>query len=482
MRYSALLTDLYELTMLAGYFEKGMHDKPAVFDLFFRKAPFLGGYAVFAGLETALDYLSELHFTTGEISYLRSLDIFKPSFLEYLKSFRFRGKVTSVPEGTVVFGREPLVTVEGPMAQAQLVETALLNIVNFQTLVATKAARLVVTAEEGTIVEFGLRRAQGPDGGLSEVRGAYIGGARSTSNTLAGKVFNIPVKGTHAHSWIMSFPDELSSFRAYADVFPDSSILLVDTYDTLESGIPNAIIVARELREKGYELLGVRLDSGDLAYLSRQSRKMLDSAGFPNVKILASNELDEYVIRSIREQGGKVDIYGVGTRLATCQGEGGGALGGVYKLVRFENQPKLKVTSDISKSTIPDYKRLLRVINGEGNFLMDIMCLEGEKLRPGDIVYDPTNPIRHKAIPYGAHLEDIRRVVMEGGEVCFPSPTLDEMADRTADQLKRLPDGTLRLENPHTYKVSISQGLHNLRTQLIEEVHKGFKMHDPISP
>lgn len=480
MRYSALLTDLYELTMLAGYFEKEMHEKPAVFDLFFRKAPFQGGYAVFAGLETALDYLSELHFTTGEISYLRSLNIFKPSFLEYLKSFRFRGRITAVPEGTVVFGREPLITVEGPMAQAQLVETALLNIVNFQTLVATKAARLVVTAEEGTIVEFGLRRAQGPDGGLSEVRGAYIGGVRSTSNALAGKVFNIPVKGTHAHSWIMSFPDELSSFRAYAEVFPDSSILLVDTYDTLESGIPNAIIVARELREKGYELLGVRLDSGDLAYLSRQSRKMLDSAGFPNVKILASNELDEYVIRSIREQGGKVDIYGVGTRLATCQGEGGGALGGVYKLVRFENQPKLKVTSDISKSTIPDFKRLYRVINGEGNFLMDVMCLEGEKLSPGDIVYDPTNPIRHKAIPDGVRLEDIRRVVMEGGEVCFPSPTLDEMADRAADQLKRLPDGTLRLENPHTYKVSMSLGLHSLRTQLIEEVHRGFKMHDPI--
>jgi nicotinate phosphoribosyltransferase len=482
MRYSALLTDLYELTMLAGYFEKDMHEKPATFDLFFRKAPFLGGYAVFAGLETALTYLSELRFTDDEISYLRSLNIFKPSFLEYLKSFRFRGKITAVPEGTVVFGREPLITVEGPMAQAQLVETALLNIVNFQTLVATKAARLVVTAEEGSVVEFGLRRAQGPDGGLSEVRGAYIGGVRSTSNALAGKVFNIPVKGTHAHSWIMAFPDELSSFRAYSEVFPDSSILLVDTYDTLESGIPNAIIVARELREKGHELLGVRLDSGDLAYLSRQARIMLDSAGFPNVKILASNELDEYVIRSVRDQGGKVDIYGVGTRLATCQGEGGGALGGVYKLVRFENQPKLKVTSDISKSTIPDFKRLYRVINGEGNFLMDVMCLEGEKLTSGDIVYDPTNPIRHKAIPDGARFEDIRRVVMEGGEVCVSQPTLDEMADRAADQLKRLPIGTLRLENPHIYKVSMSLGLHNLRTRLIEEVHRGFKMHDPISP
>ncbi|HKZ16344.1 MAG TPA: nicotinate phosphoribosyltransferase [Geobacteraceae bacterium] len=480
MRYSALLTDLYELTMLAGYFEKGMHEKTAVFDLFFRKAPFQGGYAVFAGLETALNYLSELRFETDEIDYLRSLNIFKPAFLEYLKIFRFHGKVIAVPEGTAVFAREPLVTVEGPMAQVQLVETALLNIINFQTLVATKAARLVVAAEGGTIVEFGLRRAQGPDGGLSEVRGAYIGGVRSTSNVWAGKEFDIPVKGTHAHSWIMSFPDELSAFRAYADVFPDSSILLVDTYDTLESGIPNAIIVARELREKGYELLGVRLDSGDLAYLSRETRKMFDEAGFPDVKILASNELDEYVIRSVREQGGKVDFYGVGTRLATCQGEGGGALGGVYKLVRFENQPKLKVTSDVTKSTIPDFKRLIRVSNDDGRFLMDVMCLEGEELKSGDIVYDPTSPIRHKAIPDGVGFQDIRKVVMDDGKICIPSPTLDEMADYAAEQLKFVPDGTLRFENPHLYKVSISGKLHEMRTRMIEEVHRGFRKHDPV--
>jgi nicotinate phosphoribosyltransferase len=479
MRYSALLTDLYELTMLAGYFDKGMHEKTAVFDLFFRKAPFQGGYAVFAGLETALKYLSELRFTADEVDYLRSLNIFKPAFLDYLKTFRFRGRVISVPEGTVVFAREPLVSVEGPMAQAQLVETALLNIINFQTLVATKAARLVVAAGEGSVVEFGLRRAQGPDGGLSEVRGAYIGGVRSTSNVWAGKEFNIPVKGTHAHSWIMSFPDELSSFRAYADVFPDSSILLVDTYDTLESGIPNAITVARELRAKGYELLGVRLDSGDLAYLSRETRKMLDEAGFPDVKILASNELDEHVIRSIREQGGKVDIYGVGTRLATCQGEGGGALGGVYKLVRFEDKPKLKVTSDVSKSTVPDFKRLIRVSNDNGRFLMDVMCLKGEELKPGDIVYDPTSPIRHKAIPDGVRFREIRQVVMDGGEKRVPSPTLDEMADYAAEQLKQVPDGTLRFENPHIYKVSISHKLNVLRTSMIEEVHKGFRKHDP---
>lgn len=474
MPYSALLTDLYQLTMLAGYHEKGMCESPAVFDLFFRTLPFQGGYAVFAGLDTALHFLSGLRFADDDLAYLSSLNIFKPSFLCYLKEFRFRGRVIAPPEGTAVFPREPLVTVEAPLAQAQLVETALLNIINFQTLVATKAARIAIAAEGGEVVEFGLRRAQGPDGGLSEVRGAYIGGARSTSNVLAGKILGVPVKGTHAHSWIMAFPDELSAFRAYADVFPDSSVLLVDTYDTLKSGMPNAIRVARELREKGRRLLGIRLDSGDLAYLSREARRMLDEAGFPEVKILASNELDEFIIRSLREEGGRVDIYGVGTRLATCHGEGGGALGGVYKLVRYNGKPKLKVTSDISKSTIPDRKRLLRAMNSEGRFLMDVMCREEETLRPGDVVYDPMNPSRNKPLPSESVLVEMRSVVMDSGEITVPSPPLDEMADRCREQLRKLPEGVLRLENPHIYKVSMSRGLHELRTQLIEEVQRGY--------
>lgn len=474
MSYSALLTDLYQLTMLAGYFEKGMQDDPAVFDLFFRTPPFKGGYAVFAGLDPALEYLSGLRFTDDDISYLGSLKIFNSRFLDYLKGFRFSGKVVSVPEGTVVFPREPLLTVDGPLAQAQLVETALLNIINFQSLVATKAARICTVAGEGEVVEFGLRRAQGPDGGLGEVRGAFIGGARSTSNVLAGKLLGIPVKGTHAHSWIMAFPDELSAFRAYADVFPDSSVLLVDTYDTLKSGMPNAIKVARELAAKGHRLRGIRLDSGDLGFLSHEARRMLDEAGFPDVKILASNELDEFVIRSIRAQGGRVDIYGVGTRLATCQGEGGGALGGVYKLVRHDCAPKLKVTSDISKSTIPDRKRLFRAVNGDGSFLMDVICREGEMPAAGEVVYDPMNPTRYKPLPVGCRLEDMRSVVMENGRIMVPSPPLDVMADRCRDQLARLPEGVLRLENPHIYKVSISPGLHDLRSRLIEEVRKGY--------
>lgn len=467
-RHSPLLTDLYELTMLAGYLHKDMHDKPAVFDLFFRKNPFKGSYAIFAGLENALQYLAQLKFSEEDLSYLDSLGIFSKAFLDYLKTFRFTGKVIAPAEGTVVFANEPLLTVEAPLAEAQLVETALLNIVNYQTLIATKAARIVQAAGEGKVVEFGLRRAHGPDGGLSEARAAFIGGARSTSNTLAGQVFGIPVKGTHAHSWVMAFPEELDAFRAYADCFPDAGILLIDTYDTLESGMPNAITVARELRDKNHELQGVRLDSGDLAYLSKRSREMLDEEGFPKVKIVASSDLDEYVIDSIRHEGGCIDIYGVGTQLATAGGPGGGALGGVYKLVRYDDRPKLKVTSDIAKATLPDQKRLIRAVETGGTFCMDIICLEDEQPSPGDIAYDPVNPSRHKAIPADVHFEEMRRTVMENGRSTMKEESLDSMADRCEEQLRRLPKGTLRITNPHNYKVSISSGMHQLREKLME--------------
>jgi len=471
MSYSALTTDLYELTMLAGYLEEGMHETSSVFDLFFRHAPFHGGYAVFAGLEPALAYLENLRFSDDDLAYLESLNLFRPAFLDFLGNFRFRGTVTAPPEGTVVFANEPLLTVEGNLAEAQFVETALLNIINFQTLVATRAARLNHAAAGGAVIEFGLRRAQGPDGGLSVARAACVGGVRSTSNVLAGKIFGIPVKGTHAHSWVMSFPDELSAFRAYAQAFPDSCVLLVDTYDTLKSGIPNSIIVARELREKGHELIGVRLDSGDLAQLSREARRMLDQAGFPDAKIMASNELDEYIIDSMRSEGGRVDIYGVGTRLASCSGEGGGALGGVYKLVRIGDQPKLKVTSDIAKATLPDRKRLLRAVAPDGAFIQDIITLVDEEVRPGETVFDPTNPLHHQPLASDIRLEDVRSVVMKDGRRTSPvSPTLDEMADHCNEQLKRLPAGCLRFINPHRYKVSISRNLKELRNRLMEEV------------
>lgn len=474
MRYSPLLTDLYELTMLAGYLDQGMLEHRAVFDLFFRTPPFNGSYAVFAGLESALCYLEELRFNEEELSYLDGLKIFRPAFLSYLETFRFRGSVTAPAEGSVVFAREPLLTVEGSLAEAQFVETALLNIINFQTLVATKGARITLAAAGGTVLEFGLRRAQGPDGGLSEARAAYIGGVRSTSNVMAGKCYGIPVRGTHAHSWIMAFPDELSAFRHYAGTFPDSSILLIDTYDTLKSGLPNALIVARELKEKGHDLVGVRIDSGDLAYLSRQVRAAFDAAGFPGVKIVASNELDEYVIESIRGEGGKIDIYGVGTRLATCAGEGGGALGGVYKLVRMEEEPKLKLTSDLSKATLPDRKKVLRAVAPDGSYIQDVITLEDEELQPGALVFDPANPLQHIRLPANARLMEVRSQVMREGVRCAPSPSLNDCADRAARELALLPQGCHRLVNPHLYKVSISQGLNTLRLKLVSRIQNRY--------
>ena len=475
MRQSPLLTDLYELTMLAGYLEQGMHERPAVFDLFFRQNPFKGGYAVFAGLETALCYLEELAFGDQELSYLDGLGMFRPAFLSYLEGFRFRGSVAAPAEGCAVFAREPLLTVEGGLAEAQFVETALLNIINFQTLVATKGARINHAAGGAQVLEFGLRRAQGPDGGLSVARAAYIGGVCSTSNVLAGKTFGIPVRGTHAHSWIMAFPDELTAFRCYAASFPKACILLIDSYDTLESGLPNALVVAAEMRERGEDLFGVRIDSGDLAYLSRTVRAAFDAAGFPGVQIVASNELDEHVIESIRAEDGRVDIYGVGTRLATCAGEGGGALGGVYKLVRIDSEPKLKLTSDVSKATLPDRKRVLRAVSPDGTFIQDVITLDGEEIFPGDLVYDPANPLQQVRVPARAHFVELRSTVMRAGARCAPAANLEMAAQRSAQELRQLPDGCQRLINPHVYKVSISAGLNQLRLRLIDEVKEKFQ-------
>ena len=475
MRYAPLLTDLYELTMLAGYLEQGMQERPAVFDLFFRQNPFRGGYAVFAGLETALDYLEQLSFGAEDLNYLDGLKLFRPAFLSYLEGFRFRGSVSAPAEGCAVFAREPLVTVEGGLAEAQFVETALLNIINFQTLVATKGARINRAAGGAEVLEFGLRRAQGPDGGLTVARAAYIGGVHSTSNVLAGKAYGIPVRGTHAHSWIMAFPDELTAFRRYAESFPDACILLIDTYDTLESGLPNALRVAAELRERGHELYGVRIDSGDLAYLSRVVRAAFDAAGFTGVKIVASNELDEHVIESIRAEGGRIDIYGVGTRLASCAGEGGGALGGVYKLVRVGSEPKLKLTSDVSKATLPDRKRVLRALDPDGAFIQDIITLDGEEVSPGDLVYDPANPLQQVRIPARARFVELRGRVMEAGARCTPAATLEMASERSAQELRQLPDGCQRLINPHVYKVSMSAGLNRLRLKLIAEVQEKFQ-------
>jgi len=469
MRYSPLLTDLYELTMLAGYLEEGMAEKPAVFDLYFRTNPFEGGFAVFAGLEPALDLLEKILFSDDDLAYLSGIGLFRPRFIEFLREFRFRGLVTAPPEGSLVFANEPLLTVEGTLAEAQFVETALLNIINFQTLAATKAARICHAANGAEVIEFGLRRAQGPDGGLSASRAASVGGCRGTSNVLAGKLYNLPVRGTQAHSWIQAFPDELTSFRAYANTFPDSTILLVDTYDTLRSGVPHALIVAQELRERGHELRGIRIDSGDLAYLSREVRWMLDEAGFSDVKIVVSNDIDEYVIDSVSSEGGRVDIYGIGTRLATCSGAGGGALGGVYKLVEIDGHPTLKVSGDIAKSTLPGKKRLFRLLEPGGGFIQDVVCLENDPILGGDTVYDPTNPLHQTILSPEANVTEFRGVVMTGGNRTGQRESLDVMAERCRNELSMLPSGCLRLINPHRYKVSVSERLKCLRDELVEK-------------
>lgn len=467
MRHSPLLTDLYELTMLAGYHEKGKANQPAIFDLYFRANPFNGSFAVFAGLEQALEILETACFSAEELAYLQGLGMFRPGFIEFLRNFRFRGKVTAPPEGSVVFANEPLLTLEGTLAETQFFETALLNAINFQTLVATKAARICHAAGGAEVMEFGLRRAQGPDGGLSAARAACIGGCSGTSNVLAGMIFDLPLRGTQAHSWIQSFPDELSSFRAYADTFPDSTTLLVDTYDTLGSGVPNAIVVARELRRQGHELRGIRIDSGDLAYLSHEARRMLDEAGFSDVRIVASNDLDEQVIESICSDGGRIDVYGVGTRLVTCAGEGGGALGGVYKLVEINGRPTMKITGDLSKATLPGNKRVLRVVDGDDRYVQDLVCLVDDRTGSGATVYDPTNPLRWNKLPADCRLLDQRREVMHDGQRTVPAESLETMAVRCRRELSLLPEGCLRLLNPHRYKVSISERLHEMRSGLI---------------
>ena len=478
----ALLLDLYELTMAAGYQREGMLDRPARFDLSFRRCPFGGGYAVFAGLEPALRHLAGLRFDESDLGYLESLGLFDARFLDWLRHLRFTGRILSVAEGDVVFGGEPLLTVEAPLGQAQIVETALLNIVCFQTLIATKAARVTSAAgagagskrEEGTVVEFGARRAHGPDGALGASRAAFIGGARLTSHLAAGREFGIPVAGTQAHSWVMAFPDELEAFRAYARAFPDSCTLLLDTYDTLRSGLPHAIQVARELRAAGHALRGVRLDSGDLAWLSKEARRRLDEAGFPDVAVVASNEMDEHIIDSVRREGGRVDIYGVGTQLTTGGGPGGGSLGGIYKLVEFGGAPRIKVSADPAKSTLPGAKRLWRVEDpAGGRFTMDVISRSDETPAAGDVVVDPSNPWRSAVIPAGCAVRDLRTVVMEDGRPTEAAAPLERTAAFARERLLKLPDGCRRLLNPHIYHVSLTRGLHEMRMRLIEAATAG---------
>lgn len=460
--------------MMAGLFQHGKTDDHSTFDLYFRKLPYQGGFAIAAGLQCVLSALEGLRFDEEELKYLGTLGgntpVFTPEFIAWLRDFRFQGDVWAIPEGTVVFQDEPLLRVSGRLVECLLVETMLLCIVNFQTLIATKAARLWEASGRAPIMEFGLRRAQGLDGGLSAARAAYIGGADATSNVQAGRIYGIPVRGTHAHAWVMSFPSELEAFRAFATSFPDSCMLLVDTYDVLLSGVPNAIIVAQELKARGCKLDGIRIDSGDLAYLSHKAREMLDEAGFPEVKIVASNDLEELVIEEIIRNGGRIDIWGVGTNLVTGGGPGGTALGGVYKLVEHNGQSRIKLSDNIEKSTSPGRKQIYRLTNGKTSYFeADALTLEHEILKEADdvLIIDPRNPLRRKRVSSPTRCEPLLAPVMEKGSRLHPPESLEVMRKRRVDNLDRLDPSYKRLVNPHVYKVGVSQALWRLKEELL---------------
>lgn len=477
----ALLTDYYQLTMMGGYWKTGRRDLRACFNYTFRDLPPHNGFAIAAGLEQLLDQIENLRFNDQDLAYLSGLGAFDDAFLDYLRSFRPQCSIHAVPEGTLVFPHEPVIQVEGPLIEAQLLETVVLNTLNFQTLIATKAARIRLACGNDDLVEFGLRRAQGPDGGLSGSRAAYIGGADSTSNVLAGKVFGIPVKGTHAHSWVMSFESELEAFRAYAACYPDP-ILLVDTYDTLTSGLPNAVTVFRELRAAGRPVrAAVRLDSGDLARLSKAAYRMFNEAGFPDPLIVASNELDEDLIADLKRQGARINSWGVGTHLITSFGHA--ALSGVYKLVAVQDEsgvwePRIKLSSNPAKMTDPGRKRLVRYYDEAGRPLADLVRLDTEApdvIDPGQ----PAAPVPFaerqdlsflRAVWDASRCEDLLVPVMVDGRRVGPQSALADIRARAQQQVASLPEEIRRLRNPEIYAVGLSPRLASEKVRLIRQV------------
>ena len=477
-RNLTLLTDLYELTMMQGYFKT--HSKEhVVFDVFYRQNPCGGAYAIACGLDQAIDYIKDLHFEQEDIDYLRSTGFFQEDFLDYLKNFRFTGDIYAIPEGTIIFPKEPLVKVIAPIMEAQLVETALLNIINHQSLIATKAARVVQEAGGG-VMEFGLRRAQGPDAGIYGARAAVIAGCIGTSNVLAGQMFDIPVKGTHAHSWIMSFPSELEAFRTYAELFPDNCLLLVDTYDTLNSGVKHAIQVFREMREKGIhsKLFGIRLDSGDLAYLTKKARIMLDEAGFPDAIISASSDLDEYLINSLMNQGAKITSWGVGTNLITSKDCP--AFGGVYKLAAIKDKddedfvPKIKLSENTEKITNPGNKTIYRIYDKvTGKIRADLICMVDETFDESKdmIIFDPIETWKKTKIKGGTYtLRELLVPIFQKGLCVYTSPSVMEMQAICKKEQETLWPETRRLVNPQKVYVDLSDKLYKVKSQLLEEM------------
>ncbi|MGE5608917.1 MAG: nicotinate phosphoribosyltransferase [Bacillota bacterium] len=470
----ALLTDLYELTMAYGYWKLGMADRQSAFYMQFRQPPFGGGFTVACGLQYVIDYISGLRFTDDDVKYLGTLTgdddkpLFEPGFLDYLRTLRLTCDIDAVPEGTVVFPQEPLIRVVGPVLQAQILESAVLNMINFQTLIATRAARVCIAAHGEPVLEFGLRRAQGIDGGIAASRAAYVGGCAATSNVLAGKLFNIPVRGTHAHSWVMCFDSELESFKAYAQVMPNNCIFLVDTYDTL-AGVRHAIEVGRWLRENGHELQGIRLDSGDLAYLSIEARKILDEAGFRNTRILASSELDENIITSLKDQGATITMWGVGTRLATAYDQP--ALGGVYKISALRDkdgswQYKIKLSEQTAKISTPGILQVRRFRQGR-EFVGDAIYDELLGISPTCTIVDPLDMTRRKTLLAGTAHEDLLVPIFRQGRLVYQSPRIEESRRRVQEQLAGFHSGIKRFINPHEYPAGLEKRLHELKTKLI---------------
>lgn len=475
----ALLTDLYELTMAYGYWKKGIADKEAVFHLNFRRRPFKGTFAIAAGLQDALEFIQTFRIDPSDLSYLELLKtskgspLFEKGFLDYLKDFSFTCDIDAIPEGTPVFPYEPLLRVQGPIIQAQILESALLNIINFQTLIATKAARICWAARPDEVVEFGLRRAQGIDGAISASRAAFIGGCHSTSNVLAGKLFGIPVRGTHAHSWIMAFDSEIDSFRAYAEVMPGNCIYLIDTYDSIQ-GVKNAITVAQEMKREGIEMGGVRLDSGDLAHLSIQVRRLLDAAGFTEAKIMASNELDETIIQDLKHQGSKISIWGVGTHLVTAKDQP--ALDGIYKLsaVKGPNgkwQYKVKISETTAKVTDPGIVQIRRFFDEKG-YTADMVYDIHSPLEEPFTLVNPQDPADVKSLNANVKYQDLLVPVMRGGKCVYKNPLLREMRERSIRELDKFPSSMRRFLNPQPYFVGLEKSLYEMKLSLIQKSKK----------
>ncbi len=480
-RNLTLLTDLYELTMMQGYFHAENANETVIFDAFFRTNPDGNGFSIAAGLEQVIDYVKNLHFDQEDIDYLRTVGLFTEDFLVYLKTFRFTGDIYAVPEGTIVFPREPLIKVIAPIMQAQLVETAILNIINHQSLIATKASRIVHAARNDGVMEFGLRRAQGPDAGIYGARAAMIAGCIGTSNVLCGQMFDVPVKGTHAHSWIMSFPDELTAFRTYAKLYPSACILLVDTYDTLKSGVPHAIQVFKEMREAGIPLTfyGIRLDSGDLAYLSKEAKKMLDAEGFTDAVISASNDLDEHLISSLKDQGATINSWGVGTNLITSKDCP--SFGGVYKLAAILDRdtgkfiPKIKLSENEEKITNPGNKTIYRIYSRESHkVIADLICLVDEHYDETNslLLFDPVATWKKTLLAPGTYtMRELLIPIFKDGVCVYESPKVMEIREYCQKEKETLWEETKRLVNPHEVHVDLSNELWHMKQQLLDDYH-----------